>query len=89
MTERPTVERDGDQLVIRVPMKFKKRGGRIQSQSFVDDLLHDCQLPGVSGCDRAIADNALHLVKNLGFPFMILGDEIQGPGQRQSDGFIS
>ena len=28
MSERPTVERDGDQLVIRVPMKFKKRGGR-------------------------------------------------------------
>ena len=28
MSERPSVERDGDQLVIRVPMKFKKRGGR-------------------------------------------------------------
>ncbi len=28
MSERPSVERDGDTLVIRVPMKFKKRGGR-------------------------------------------------------------
>ena len=28
MSERPAVERDGETLVIRVPMKFKKRGGR-------------------------------------------------------------
>ena len=28
MSERPSVERDGDRLVIRIPMKFKKRGGR-------------------------------------------------------------
>ena len=28
MSERPAVERDGEQLVIRVPMRFKKRGGR-------------------------------------------------------------
>ena len=28
MSERPAVERDGDTLVIRVPMRFKKRGGR-------------------------------------------------------------
>ncbi len=26
----PTVEQDGDQVVIRVPMKFRKRGGRTQ-----------------------------------------------------------
>ena len=28
MSERPAVERDGETLVIRVPMRFKKRGGR-------------------------------------------------------------
>ena len=28
MNDSPAVERDGDQLVIRVPMKIKKRGGR-------------------------------------------------------------
>ncbi len=28
MNNRPTVERDVETLVIRVPMKFKKRGGR-------------------------------------------------------------
>ena len=28
MSERPAVERDGETLVIRIPMKFKKRGGR-------------------------------------------------------------
>ena len=28
MSERPTVECDVETLVIRVPMKFKKRGGR-------------------------------------------------------------
>ena len=28
MSEQPTVERDGETLVIRIPMKFKRRGGR-------------------------------------------------------------
>lgn len=28
MSERPTVERDGDHVLIRIPMKLKKRGGR-------------------------------------------------------------
>lgn len=28
MTDGPSFERDGDHLIVRVPMKFKKRGGR-------------------------------------------------------------